>query len=110
MEPVSPPMKWNSSVQYDPTVVDFTGWRYVNKHSHFPERAGVIVFTNEFLEVRYVEAAGFGKINEKISSAMKSGKDYDVTRMKVLYTDSDDGAYRLGQDLIERYEPPNNLK
>ncbi len=103
-------MKWNSSVQYDPKVVDYTGWRYVNKHSQFPERSGVYVFTNEFLEVRYVEAAGSGQINEKISSARKSGKDYDVTRIKVLYTDSDESAYRLGQDLIERYEPPNNLR
>lgn len=110
MSPASPLMKWNSSAQYDPKVVDYTGWRYVNKHSQFHQRAEVYVFANEFLGVRYVEAAGAGKINEKIDNAMKSGKDYDVTRVKVLYTDSDEGAHRLGQDLIDRYEPPNNLK
>lgn len=110
MSPASPLMKWNSSAQYDPKVVDYTGWRYVNKLSQFLDRAGVYVFANEFLEVRYVEAAGVGEISEKINSAMKSGKDYDVTRVKVLYTDSDEGAHRLEEDLIERYEPPNNLK
>lgn len=52
--------------------------------------------------------AGPGRMVAEIQSAIGRGKDYGATRVKALYTNSDERATRLGVYLIDKYNPPNN--
>lgn len=45
----------------------------------------------------------------EIENAINRGKDYGATRVKALYTNSEKDALSLEGDLIEKYDPPNNL-
>ena len=45
----------------------------------------------------------------EILGAINRGKAYGATRVKALYTNSDQRASSLEADLIEKYNPQNNL-
>ena len=103
-------MRWNSSDHSDGRVVEHTGWRYISNYGTFEHRAGVYIFANVNLQVRYIGMAGAGRIVVEIESAIRRGKDYGATRVKVLYTNSTERAASLERDLIDKYDPPNNLR
>lgn len=101
-------MRWNSSDQQDTRVVAFERWRGLKNYGTFQERAGVYIFANVDWQVKYIGKAGAGRMVVEIDSAIRRGKDYGATRVKALYTNSSERASSLEQDLIDKYEPPNN--
>ena len=102
-------MQWDSSDHSDWRVVEYTGWRYIDNYGTFEHRAGTYIFANKDLQVKYVGKAGAGRVVDEIASAIRRGKDYGATRVKVLYTNSSDNAASLERVLIDKYNPPNNL-
>ena len=102
-------MQWDSSDHSDWRIVEYTGWRYLSNYGSFEHRAGVYIFANVNLQVKYIGMAGAGRIVDEIASALRRGKDYGATRVQVLYTNSSERARSLESDLIEKYNPPNNL-
>jgi len=102
-------MTWDSSDHLDYRVVAYTGWRYLENYGTFEDRAGVYLFANADLYVKYVGKAGAGRIVAEIEDAIRRGKDYGATLVKALYTNSDANALSLESYLIDKYNPPNNL-
>ncbi|MFQ5962164.1 MAG: hypothetical protein ACE5MG_12285 [Candidatus Methylomirabilales bacterium] len=102
-------MIWDSSDHWDSRVVEYSGWRLIWNYESFEPRAGVYVFADANLSVKYVGKAGPGRMVVEVASAIRRGKDYMATRVKALYTNSDDRAKSLERDLIRAYNPPNNF-
>ena len=101
-------MIWNSSDHFDYRVIAYTGWRYLVNYGTFEHRSGVYLFANVDLHIKYVGKAGPGRMVVEIESAINRGKDYGATRVKALYTNSDERATSLEAYLIDKYDPPNN--
>jgi gamma-glutamyl phosphate reductase len=102
-------MEWNPTDQIDSKVVAFTKWRNLENYGTFEERAGVYIFANVDWQVKYIGMAGAGRMVDEIRNAIGRGKDYGATRVKAIYTNSSEKAQSLEEDLIEKYNPPNNL-
>ncbi len=102
-------MSWDSSDHWDYRVVEYTRWRLIWNYETLEPRAGVYIFANASLYVKYVGKAGPGRMVVEIESAFRRGKDYGATRVKALYTNSDDRAKTLERNLIGKYDPPNNF-
>ncbi len=103
-------MIWDSSDHWDNRVVEYTPrWRYLGNYETLEPRAGVYIFANASLYVKYVGKAGPGRMVVEITSAIRREKDFGATLVKALYTNSDDRAKTLERDLIEKYDPPNNF-
>lgn len=45
---------------------------------------------------------------DEIASAINREKDFGATKVKTLYTNSNDLALSLENALVEKYNPPNN--
>ena len=101
-------MEWDYKDHNDWRVVEYTGWRLLSNYGSFQERAGVYIFANSALQVKYIGKAGPGRMVVEIQNAISRGKDYGATQVKALYTNSDVNANTLEQALIEKYKPPNN--
>lgn len=101
-------MIWDSFDHFDYRVVDYTGWRYLENYGTFQHRAGVYLFANADLHIKYVGKAGPGRMVAEIEDAIRRAKDYGATLVKALYTNSDDRACSLETDLKTKYNPPNN--
>ena len=102
-------MEWDPSDHNDSRVVAFTRWRDLGNFGTFEHRAGVYIFANVDWQVKYIGKAGAGRMVAEIQSAINRGKDYGATRVKALYTNSTERAESLEADLIDKYNPPNNL-
>jgi excinuclease UvrABC nuclease subunit len=102
-------MIWDNSDHGDYRVVAYSGWRYLENYGTFEYRSGVYLFANANLQIKYVGKAGPGRMVDEIESAICRGKNYGATQVKALYTNSDDRATSLEADLINKYNPPNNL-
>lgn len=102
-------MAWDSSDHSDYRVVAYTGWKYLENYGTFEYRAGVYLFANVNLQIKYIGKAGAGRMVIEIESAIGRGKAYGATQVKALYTNSDANALSLENDLIGKYNPPNNL-
>ncbi len=102
-------MIWDSSDHWDYRVVEYTGWRYIWNYESLEARAGLYVFANAKLSVVYVGKAGPGRMIVEIESAFRRKKDRGATRVKALYTNSGDRAKTLERELIDKYDPPNNI-
>ncbi|GAI36477.1 unnamed protein product [marine sediment metagenome] len=102
-------MIWESSDHSNWRVVENTGWRNIDNYGSFQARAGVYIFANVDLQVKYIGKAGAGRIVDEIASAIRRAKDWGATKVKVLYTNSSDNAASLERLLIDKYNPPNNL-
>lgn len=103
-------MKWTDSDQKSSYVVKATVWRMLSKYKNLEDRAGVYIFANSAQQVKYVGKAGARRIVEEIGSAIRREKDAGATLVKVLYTNSDSNALTLERKLINKYNPPNNLR
>ena len=103
-------MKWDSRDHSDRKIVEYTGWRHLTNYGTFQNRAGVYIFTNADLQIKYIGTAGAGRMVVEISSAIRRNKDYGATMVKAIYTNSTANARSLERDLIEKYNPPNNIR
>ena len=101
-------MKWNPSDQQDSRIVTFTRWRNLNKYETLEERAGVYIFANIDWQVKYIGKAGAGKMVVESKNAIIRDKAYGATRVKALYTNSNEKALSLEEYLIKKYNPLNN--
>ncbi len=102
-------MIWDFSDHGDYRVVAYTRWRGIWNYESLEARAGVYLFANANLSVVYVGKAGPSRMIVEIESAFRRKKDRGATKVKALYTNSDDRAKTLERDLIEKYDPPNNI-
>lgn len=73
------------------------------------ERAGVYLFADVNMNVKYVGKAGAGRMADEVQSAIDRRKDRGATKVKFLYTNSDARALELERMLRFKYDPPNNL-
>jgi len=101
-------MKWNTRSGRDSRVVDRTGWKGFSNYRSIDDRAGVYVFANAALQVKYVGKAGGGRLVEEIRSAISRGKAHGATKVMALYTNSGQKALSLEGYLKNKYKPPNN--
>jgi len=90
-------------------VVDTSATIDLDNYKDLEARAGVYIFMNIDGEVKYIGKAGAGRIVDEIYNAMYRKKDLGATTVKVLYTNSDLNALSLESELIDTYDPPNNL-
>jgi excinuclease UvrABC nuclease subunit len=102
-------MIWGISDHRDYRVVDYSNWRYLENYGTFEPRSGVYLFASADFHIKYVGKAGPGRMVAEIESAISRGKNYGATRVKALYTNSDERASSLEAYLIDKYAPPNNL-
>ena len=101
-------MIWDSSDHNDYRVVAYTRWRNLENYGTFEERAGAYIFANVDLQVKYIGKAGARRMVKEIDSAIRREKDFGATKVKALYTNSDERALSLENALKEKYDPPNN--
>ena len=101
---------WDSSDHRRYEVVDYSGWKFLENYDTLEPRAGVYIFANIDLQVKYVGKAGPGRMVKEIEDAIRRGKDYGATLVKAMYTNSDERAKSLEKYLIEKYDPPNNWR
>ena len=102
-------MEQNNNDAGDWRVVASAYWRNLDNYAGLEARAGIYIFANSALQVKYIGKEGAGRLVIEISSAISRGKDYGATQVKALYTNSDSNAQSLERDLINKYNPPNNL-
>lgn len=103
-------MIWNSNDTNDYRVVSHAYWRQLNNYSDLEDRAGVYIFADVNKQVKYIGKAGARRMVLEIESALRREKGYGATQVKALYTNSDANALSLERDLINNYNPPNNLR
>lgn len=102
--------KWDSKSGQDSKVVARGGWGDLpDCLDNFPARAGVYVFADVELQVKYVGKAGAGRLQKEAKNAYNvRDKGSGATKATWLATNSDDNAKSLESDLIDEYDPPNN--
>jgi len=108
-------MKWNGNQEEDKRIVDKTDWFLIDNYKELKENAGVYVFVNDDLDVKYIGRAGQGRMVLEhihifeIHSAICRGKDNGATKVKALYTQNNKLSIALEADLIKIYTPSNNI-
>jgi len=55
-------MKWNGNQEEDKRIVDKTDWFLIDNYKELKENAGVYVFVNDDLDVKYIGRAGQGRM------------------------------------------------
>ena len=103
-------MEWRYSDESDYRVVAKTSWYNLENYERLKERSGVYIFADVNHQVKYIGKAGARRMVDEIASAISRGKAYGASRLKALYTNSDERALSLERDLIDKYNPPNNLR
>ena len=103
-------MQWERSDGFDRRVVKRSGWCALwHIDASFPSRAGVYIFADTNLQVKYVGKAGAGRLRKEATAARdERGKGYGAIRAVWLATNSDANALSLERELIDKYDPPNN--
>ncbi|MFZ5942062.1 MAG: hypothetical protein ACOYXB_15960 [Bacteroidota bacterium] len=102
-------MIWNANDTNDSRVVSHAYWRQLNNYGDLEARSGVYIFADVNKQVKYIGKAGARRMVLEIESALNRRKGYGATQVKALYTNSDANALSLERDLINKYNPPNNL-
>lgn len=117
-------MKWVIIDKSESRVVEATEWLPITEYKKLQARAGVYIFADDNFDVKYIGKAGAGRMivevartKEKkevskmiyeINSAIYRKKNTGATLVMALYTNSDDVALELEQELIAKYDPINN--
>jgi excinuclease UvrABC nuclease subunit len=101
-------MEWDSRDQQSRQVMAVSEWQSLENYQDLEPRAGVYIFADAGLRVKYIGKAGAGRMVEEIATAILSDKAFQATRIKALYTNSDVNAWLLEAHLIDKYDPPNN--
>jgi hypothetical protein len=102
-------MKWNNLDSNDYRVVKSSNWRFIENYKSLEARSGVFIFISIDNQVRYIGKASPYRMIEDIGDAIEGGRDFGAISVKALYTNSDAKAKSLEKDLINKYDPPNNL-
>jgi len=100
-------MQWDNTDGWDYRVVSSTGWRNLVSFDA-EERAGVYLFADSNLNIKYVGKAGARRMGNEVQSAMDRGKARGAMKVRIFYTNSDARALELEKMLIFKYQPPNN--
>lgn len=105
-------MRWNPQHEHDRRVINIGGWHEITKvEAHFPDCAGVYVFADADLHVKYVGKAGARRLRVQARDAcMSHHKCEGATLAGWLVTESGDAALELETLLIAIYRPPNNVR
>ena len=101
-------MQWNNDDHQNWRIVDYTNWRDLENYEDLEHRSGVYIFADINHQVKYIWKAGVRRMVDEIKDAISRCKSFGATRVKALYTNSDDKALDLEGVLIDKYEPPNN--
>ena len=108
-------MKWDKSSETDARIISKSKWTPIDTYKELKENAGVYVFSNEGFDVKYIGKAGkrrmvleYVQVFE-IYSAICRGKDDGATQVIALYTNDNENALSLEDDLIKEYKPNNNI-
>lgn len=101
-------VEWDSRDQQGREVVAVGEWRSLENYQDLKPRAGVYIFADAGLQVKYIGKAGAGRMVNEVADAISRDKAYHATRIKALYTNSDANARLLEGNLIDKYDPPNN--
>ncbi|MCF8391504.1 MAG: hypothetical protein K9H12_12475 [Bacteroidales bacterium] len=108
-------MNWKISSEKDSRIISKSEWTQIDTYKELKENAGVYVFANDDLDVKYIGKAGKRRMILEdvqvfeIYSAICRGKDDGATQVKALYTNNNDKALTLEADLIKEYTPQNNI-
>jgi excinuclease UvrABC nuclease subunit len=102
-------MQWDPNEVVDSRVVSYSEW-WINlkDFGELEPRAGVYLFANAKYDIKYVGTAGAGRMVEEIRDAINKKKSKGATKVRALYTNSNEKAQSLQEYLIEKYNPVNN--
>lgn len=110
-------MTWEEKDEHDNRVTKASEWISLSSYkTELEERAGVYIFADDDFDVKYIGKAGAGRMvvesnyimTFEVYSAIRREKDTGATQVKALYTNSDDVALKYENELIKKYNPPNN--
>lgn len=102
-------MKWQIKDESDKRIYTKSNWLPISNCDTFEERAGVYVFADSDFDVGYIGKAGAGRMVDEINNAIYREKDNGCEKVKALYTNSDVNAKSLEGELIQEYNPKNNI-
>jgi excinuclease UvrABC nuclease subunit len=104
-------MQWDPHDVVNPKVTSVSEW-WINlkEKQKLEARAGVYLFSNSKLEIKYIGHAGAGKMIEEVTNSIKKKKNKGATQVRALYTNSNQKAQSLEKFLIQKYNPVNNRK
>lgn len=102
-------MKWQIKDESDKRIYTKSNWLPISNCDTLEERAGVYVFADSDFEVGYVGKAGVRRMVEEIRGAVGRKKNDGCEKVKALYTNSDVNAKSLEGELIQEYNPKNNI-
>jgi excinuclease UvrABC nuclease subunit len=104
-------MQWDPHDVVDDKVVSVSEW-WINlkEHETLEPRAGVYLFSNSKLDIKYIGHAGAGQMVQEVTNAMKKKKSKGASQVRALYTNSHQKAESLEKLLIQKYDPVNNRK
>jgi excinuclease UvrABC nuclease subunit len=102
-------MQWDPNEVVDSRVVSYSEW-WINlkDFGELEPRAGVYLFANSNYDIKYVGTAGAGRMVEETRDAINKKKSKGATKVRALYTNSNEKAQSLQEYLIEKYNPVNN--
>lgn len=102
-------MRWDAGDEKDNRIRSMGRWFPISSADEkAPTQAGVYVFTDFELQVRYVGKAGAGRLRDEIQDALKRGKGYGVSQFGWFATNSEEIALSLEKKWIDKYQPLNN--
>jgi len=101
-------MMWDNRDGRDWRVVASSGWTLLTNYENLEPRAGVYIFADSALQVKYVGKSGAGRMILEVGSAIRRRKAYGASQVRALYTNSDANALSLESALRTKYDPPNN--
>jgi len=103
-------VRWNSEHGHDRRIIDIGGWHELAEvGTRFPECAGVYVFADADLDVKYVGKADAKRLRaEALDAVALHDKREGAVLAGWLATKSGDGALAFATLLIAFYDPPNN--
>lgn len=103
-------MKWNPYHAKDNRIVDSSSIIDIKNYINLQARSGVYIFMSRDHHIKYVGKAGPRRMKHEVYNAIQvRNKDKGATRVKALYTNSEENALQLERKLIDYYNPSNNF-
>ena len=103
-------MIWEVSDNLDWRVGDYTGWIDIQDYQEIENRSGIFVLVDCELQVKFIGYAERGNMKNAIARMLLKEKNLEISRIKVLYTNSSAYAELLIPILIKKYKPPFNTR
>jgi excinuclease UvrABC nuclease subunit len=108
-------MKWNNKDESDLKIQKVSEWTPLDQYKELEHKSGVYIFADDNYDVKYIGKAGARRLVLEhthvfeIYSAISRSKDDGATQVKTLYTNSNEFAKKLETELIQIYNPNNNI-